>query len=85
MVIVSASASGIKMAPIIRIDNLTRKFGNIMAVDHLNLEVEEEEILGLLGPNGAGKTTAILMLATVIKPTEGTAAVGDYDIRKNPE
>jgi ABC-2 type transport system ATP-binding protein len=73
------------MAPIIRIDNLTRKFGNIMAVDHLNLEVEEEEILGLLGPNGAGKTTAILMLATVIKPTEGTAAVGDYDIRKNPE
>ena len=73
------------MAPIIRIDNLTRKFGNIMAVDHLNLEVEEKEVLGLLGPNGAGKTTAILMLATVIRPTEGTAAVGDYDIRKNPE
>jgi len=56
-----------------------------MAVDHLNLEVEEKEVLGLLGPNGAGKTTAILMLATVIRPTEGTATVGDYDIRKNPE
>ena len=73
------------MAPIIRIENLTKKFGNFVAVDHLNLGIEEEEIIGLLGPNGAGKTTAILMLATVIRPTEGTAAVGDYDIRKNPE
>jgi len=73
------------MAPIIRIENLTKKFGNFVAVDHLNLGIEEGEILGLLGPNGAGKTTAILMLATVIRPTEGTAAVGDYDIRKNPE
>jgi len=73
------------MAPIIKIENLTKKFGNLVAVDNLNLEVEEEEILGLLGPNGAGKTTAILMLATVIRPTEGTASVGDYDIKKNPD
>jgi ABC-2 type transport system ATP-binding protein len=73
------------MAPIIRIENLTKKFGNLVAVDHLNLEIEEGEIIGLLGPNGAGKTTAILMLATVIRPTEGTALVGDYDIRKNPD
>lgn len=73
------------MAPIIRIENLTKKFGNFVAVDSLNLEIEEGEILGLLGPNGAGKTTAILMLATVIRPTEGTALVGDYDIRKNPD
>jgi ABC-2 type transport system ATP-binding protein len=64
---------------------LTKKFGNVIAVDHLNLEIEEGEILGLLGPNGAGKTTAILMLATVIRPTEGTALVGGYDIRKNPD
>lgn len=56
-----------------------------MAVDHLDLEIEEGEIIGLLGPNGAGKTTAILMLATVIKPTEGTAFVGEYDIRKQPD
>jgi len=49
------------------------------------MDVEEGEILGLLGPNGAGKTTTILMLATVIRPTEGTAFVGDYDIRKQPE
>jgi ABC-2 type transport system ATP-binding protein len=73
------------MAPIIRIENLTKKFGNLAAVDNLNLEVEEGEILGLLGPNGAGKTTTILMIATVIRPTEGTALVGDYDIRKNPD
>ncbi|MEM2806593.1 MAG: ATP-binding cassette domain-containing protein [Candidatus Bathyarchaeia archaeon] len=73
------------MAPIIRMVNLTKKFGDFTAVDHLNLEVEEGEILGLLGPNGAGKTTTILMLATVIKPTEGTAYVGGYDVRKNPD
>jgi ABC-2 type transport system ATP-binding protein len=66
-------------------ENLTKKFGNLAAVDHLNLEVEEGEILGLLGPNGAGKTTCILMLATVIRPTEGTAYVGEYDIRKQPD
>ena len=66
-------------------ENLTKKFGDQFAVDHLNLEVREGEILGLLGPNGAGKTTAILMLATVIKPTEGTAYVGKYDVRKQPD
>ena len=73
------------MPPIIRIENLTKKFGNFTAVDHLNLEIEEGEILGLLGPNGAGKTTTILMLATVMRPTEGTAYVGGYDVRKNPD
>jgi ABC-2 type transport system ATP-binding protein len=73
------------MPPIIQIENLTKKFGNVAAVDHLNLEIKEGEILGLLGPNGAGKTTTILMLATVIKPTEGTALVGGYDIRKSPD
>jgi len=73
------------MPSIIRIVNLTKKFGNVVAVDHLNLEIEEGEIFGLLGPNGAGKTTAILMLSTVIKPTEGTAFVGEYNIQKNPD
>lgn len=73
------------MAPIIRFDNLTRKFGEFTAVDHLNLDVEEGEILGILGPNGAGKSTAILMLATVIRPTEGTVHVGKFDVRKQPD
>jgi ABC-2 type transport system ATP-binding protein len=73
------------MAPIIRIENFTRKFGEFTAVDRLNLDVEEGEILGLLGPNGAGKSTTILMLATVIRPTEGTAYVGKFDVRKQPD
>jgi ABC-2 type transport system ATP-binding protein len=65
--------------------DLSKKYGNVVAVDHLDLDVEEGEILGLLGPNGAGKTTTILMLATVIRPTGGTATVGEYDIKKNPD
>jgi ABC-2 type transport system ATP-binding protein len=65
--------------------NLTKKFGDFTAVDHLNLEVEEGEILGILGPNGAGKTTTLLMLTTVIRPTEGTAYIGPYDVTKEPD
>lgn len=64
---------------------MSKKYGNVIAVDHLDLDVEEGEILGLLGPNGAGKTTTILVLATVIKPTGGTAIVGGYDIKKSPD
>jgi len=73
------------MAPIIRIDNLTKKFASLVAVDHLNLDIEDGEILGLLGPNGAGKTTILLMLTTVIKPTEGTAFIGSYDVTREPD
>jgi ABC-2 type transport system ATP-binding protein len=69
---------------IVSIRGLTRKYGTTLAVDHLNLDVQEGEILGLLGPNGAGKTSTLLMLSTIIKPTEGTAEVGGYDIRKHP-
>jgi ABC-2 type transport system ATP-binding protein len=70
---------------IIETYNLTKKFGNFTAVDHLNLKIREDEIFGLLGPNGAGKTTTLLMLTTVVKPTEGTAVVGGHDIRKSPD
>ena len=65
--------------------SLTKKFGDFTAVEHLDLEIEEGEIFGLLGPNGAGKTTALLMITTVIEPTEGTATVGGNDIRKSPD
>jgi len=70
--------------PIIKTDNLTKSFGKLAAVDHLNLIIEEGEIFGLLGPNGAGKTTTILMLTTVIRPTEGTATVAGFDVKKSP-
>jgi ABC-2 type transport system ATP-binding protein len=66
------------------IENLTKKFGNIVAVDHINLEIHKGEIFGLLGPNGAGKTTTIRMLCTLLEPTEGSAKVAGYDIRKQP-
>jgi len=64
--------------------NLTKVFGKLVAVDHINFEVREGEIFGFLGPNGAGKSTTIKMLTTVLKPTEGTAIVNGYDIIKDP-
>ncbi|NIV45202.1 ATP-binding cassette domain-containing protein [Candidatus Bathyarchaeota archaeon] len=70
---------------IIRTIGLTKRYEDLVAVDQLNLSIEEGEIFGLLGPNGAGKTTTVLMLSTVIKPTEGTAFVGEQDIKKNPD
>ncbi|MGB9729194.1 MAG: ATP-binding cassette domain-containing protein [Thermoprotei archaeon] len=69
----------------IEIQDLTKYYGKNLAVDHISLKIYENEIFGLLGPNGAGKTTTILMLATVIKPSDGTAVIGGYDIRKQPE
>ena len=55
----------------IELVNLTKKFGDFTAVDHLNLSIETGEFVGLLGPNGAGKTTTISMMSTVLLPTEG--------------
>ena len=63
---------------------LTRRFGNLTAVDGLNLTVAEGDIFGLLGPNGAGKTTVIKMLTTLLPPTAGTATVAGFDIRRQP-
>ena len=60
--------------------DLTKRFNGLTAVDHVSFKVKRGEIFGLLGPNGAGKTTTIRMLATLTRPTEGTATVGDYDI-----
>ncbi len=67
----------------IEVNNLTRTFGNVVAVDHISFEVEEGEIFGFLGANGAGKTTTIMMLATALNPTSGTASVCGYDITRN--
>ena len=68
------------MMKAIEVKNLTRAFGPLVAVDHISFEVEEGEIFGILGANGAGKTTTIMMLATALRPTSGSAAVCGYDI-----
>jgi ABC-2 type transport system ATP-binding protein len=70
------------MVHVIETDNLTKRFGTLVAVDHISFSVEEGEIFGFLGPNGAGKTTTINMLTTLLNPTEGTAKVGGFDIKK---
>ena len=68
------------MNSIVKIQGLTKQYGNILAVDHLDLEVFEGEIFGLLGPNGAGKTTTIRMLTGQTTPTSGTATVANHSI-----
>lgn len=70
---------------IIDVHDLTRKFGNFTAVDHISFRVEAGEILGFLGANGAGKTTAMRMLTGLLEPTSGTATVSGYDVYTEPE
>jgi len=69
-------------APLIETQQLTRVFGELIAVDHLDLAVERGVIFGLLGPNGAGKSTTIRMLTTLLPPTAGTARVAGFDVRR---
>jgi ABC-2 type transport system ATP-binding protein len=70
------------MENVIEVNELTKRFGDFVAVDHINLKVKKGEILGLLGPNGAGKTTAIKMLTTLLYPTSGSAKICGYDVVK---
>lgn len=64
----------------IKAENLVKKFGNFVANDHLNFEVEQGEIFGFLGANGAGKTTAIKILCGISKPTSGIITVAGFDV-----
>ena len=68
----------------IETENLTKRYGLINAVDHLNIRVRQGEIFGLLGPNGAGKTTVISMLCTMLRPTEGSGKVNGFDVVSQP-
>ena len=70
--------------PAIETFNLTRRFDDIVAVDNINIQVNNGELFGLLGPNGAGKTTLINMLSTMITPSNGSAKVWGADITKQP-
>ena len=71
-------------APIIQIQNLTKKYDDVTAVNDLTLSIRKGEVFGLLGPNGAGKTTTTLMLLGLSEPTAGYACVGGIDCTRNP-
>lgn len=68
---------------VIIIKDLVKQFDEVTAVNGINLEIKKGELFGLLGPNGAGKTTTINMLVGLLNPTEGTAVVGGYDVKRD--
>jgi ABC-2 type transport system ATP-binding protein len=73
------------METVIKVENLTRRFGEFVAVDHINFEVHAGEVVGYLGPNGSGKTTTIRMLLGLLKPNDGQATVLGYDVATQSE
>jgi ABC-2 type transport system ATP-binding protein len=70
---------------VIRAERLTKRFGDWLALDALDLDVKEGEVFGLLGPNGAGKTTAIRLLTGLVAPTTGRAHIAGVDVAAQPE
>ncbi len=81
---VAGTASSAEGSLAIETFGLTRRFGDLIALDHLDLQIPYGQIFGLLGPNGAGKSTTIKMLATLLEPTSGTARVAGFDILQAP-
>lgn len=69
----------------IEIKDITKKYRSLVAVNHVNLMIQDGELFGLLGVNGAGKTTLISMLSTLVQPTSGTASLMGYDLIKEKE
>ena len=65
--------------------SLTKSFGDLVAVNDISFSVEKGEIFGFLGPNGAGKSTTMMIFTTLLKPTNGNASVGGFDVIKNPK
>jgi ABC-2 type transport system ATP-binding protein len=73
------------MTVAIHIQNLTRRFNDLVAVNSISFDIEQGEIFGLLGPNGAGKTTTLAMLSTMLKPTSGSATINGIDIERDED
>src|ERR1700755_80245 len=71
--------------PVVYVDNLPRRFGDFVAVDHISFEVNQGEVVGYLGPNGSGKTTTIRMLLGLVAPSEGQATVLGFDAFRQSE
>ena len=72
-------------APAVSVRELTRRFGDFVAVDRVSFDVSRGEIFGFLGPNGSGKSTTIRMLCGILAPTSGSGHVGGFDVRSEPE
>jgi ABC-2 type transport system ATP-binding protein len=70
------------MPPILEVQNLVKKFGDLIAVDGVSFDIQEGEVFSLLGPNGAGKTTTISMLSCLLEPTSGDAIIGGHSITR---
>jgi ABC-2 type transport system ATP-binding protein len=73
------------LPPIVSVNNLTRTFGNLTAVNKLSVDIEQGELFGLIGPDGAGKTTSIRLLLGILKPDSGEGHVGPFDLRRQAE
>src|SRR6185295_18974910 len=69
---------------VIRLKQLTKRYGRFTAVDGIDLDVPAGELFGFLGPNGAGKTTTFRMIAGILRPTSGTVEIGGIDINRRP-
>jgi len=69
---------------VLKLEGLTRYYGSFLALDHLNITIGDGELHGFVGPNGAGKTTTMKILATLLRPSEGTATLNGVDVRKSP-
>ena len=70
---------------VVDVDRITRRFGPVVAVDHVSFRIRKGEIFGILGPNGSGKTTTIRMLCGLLAPDEGTATVAGFDVARETE
>ncbi|MDQ2741089.1 MAG: ABC transporter ATP-binding protein [Chloroflexota bacterium] len=77
-------AAGQSRQPLLQAEHLVKRYGDLLAVDDLNLTVFPGEVVGLLGPNGAGKTTSISMCTGLLRPTAGSVIIGGVDLRRDP-